>query len=102
MIAEVSNECKLKVKVEDYVSSFKPFMMDVVYAWSRGSSFAEICDMTDIFEGSVIRATRRLDELMMQLAGAAKVVGETELAEKLLESNATIKRDIIFAASLYV
>jgi superfamily II RNA helicase len=29
--------------------------------------------MTDIFEGSIIRVARRLDELMQQLARAAKV-----------------------------
>ncbi|CAD7701245.1 unnamed protein product [Ostreobium quekettii] len=102
MIAEVSTECKLKVEAEEYISSFKPFLMDVVYAWSKGASFAEICDMTDIFEGSIIRATRRLDELMMQLAEAARVVGDEDLAKKFQESDATLKRDIIFAASLYV
>ena len=56
----------------------------------------------DLFEGSVIRATRRLDELMQQLARAAKVVGDEGLAAKIEESNMTIRRDIIFAASLYV
>jgi superfamily II RNA helicase len=29
--------------------------------------------MTDIFEGSIIRVARRLDELMQQLARAARV-----------------------------
>jgi superfamily II RNA helicase len=29
--------------------------------------------MTDIFEGSIIRVARRLDELMQQLARAAQV-----------------------------
>ena len=102
MIADVSTECKLKVSAEEYVLSFKPFMMDVIYAWSKGASFEKICDMTDIFEGSLIRATRRLDELMMQLCNAAKVIGDKELANRFEESNETIKRDIIFANSLYV
>lgn len=76
--------------------------MDVVYAWSKGSSFATICGMTDVFEGSLVRAFRRLDELMQQLARAAKVVGDEDLAAAIEASNLTIRRDIIFAASLYI
>jgi superfamily II RNA helicase len=33
----------------------------------------QVAGMTDIFEGSIIRVARRLDELMQQLARAAKV-----------------------------
>eukprot|EP00877_Chromochloris_zofingiensis_P012613 jgi/Chrzof1/7605/Cz02g29270.t1 len=102
MIAEVSNSCKIEVNSEDYIESFRPSLMDVIYAWSTGKGFAEICGMTDIFEGSIIRATRRLDELMQQLARAAYVVGDHDLKERFEESNATIKRDIMFAASLYI
>lgn len=57
---------------------------------------------SDIYEGSIIRATRRLDELMQQLTAAAKVVGDDALAGRIEESNLTIRRDIIFAASLYI
>jgi ATP-dependent RNA helicase DOB1 len=64
--------------------------------WRRLPWFA------DIFEGSIIRATRRLDELMQELTQAAKVIGDTDLAKRLEESNMTIRRDIMFAASLYI
>lgn len=38
--------------IEDkYVESFKPGMMDVVYQWVNGASFAEVMKNTDIFEG---------------------------------------------------
>jgi superfamily II RNA helicase len=33
----------------------------------QGASFASICSLTEAYEGSIIRATRRLDELMGQL-----------------------------------
>ena len=39
----------------------------------QGSSFATICEMTDIFEGSIVRFMRRLDELIGQLIKAASV-----------------------------
>lgn len=38
---------------ELYVDSFKPHMMDVVNAWCNGAEFAQICKMTDIFEGKI-------------------------------------------------
>ena len=39
----------------------------------QGASFETVCEMTDLFEGNIIRATRRLDELMNQLCCAARV-----------------------------
>ena len=39
----------------------------------QGATFEQLCKMTDIFEGSIIRATRRLDELMRQLVNAMSV-----------------------------
>jgi ATP-dependent RNA helicase DOB1 len=58
--------------------------------------------MTDIFEGSIIRVARRLDELMQQLANAAEVVGDETLAQRFRESNETLRRGIMFSASLYL
>ena len=52
-IARVSVEAKLELDEESYVGQFKPAMMDVVNAWCQGSSFAELCKMTDAFEGTV-------------------------------------------------
>ena len=46
-----------------------------MYAWSSGSKFVEICKMTDIFEGNIIRVIRRLEELLRQLAAAATATG---------------------------
>ncbi len=71
-------------------------------AAAQGATFEQLCRMTDIFEGSIIRATRRLDELMRQLADAAGVLGDVGLQQKFLDSDATIRRDIMFAASLYL
>ena len=56
--AQISNEENLEVNTEEYIESFKPVLMDVIYKWSTGGTFQEITDMTDIFEGSIIRATR--------------------------------------------
>lgn len=101
-IAKVSNECKLQVDEEAYVERFKPFLMDVVLGWCKGATFIQICRMTDIFEGSIIRCMRRLEELLRQMVQASKTIGNTDLENKFSEGIRLLKRDIVFAASLYL
>ncbi|XP_075151409.1 exosome RNA helicase Mtr4 [Haematobia irritans] len=101
-IAKISNECKLELDEEQYVDKFKPFLMDVVLAWCKGTSFLNVCKMTDIFEGSIIRCMRRLEELLRQMCQAAKTIGNTDLENKFSEGIRLLKRDIVFAASLYL
>jgi ATP-dependent RNA helicase DOB1 len=101
-IAQVSNECKLEVSEQDYVDRFRPELMDVVYAWCHGAKFAKICKMTDVFEGSIIRCLRRLEELLRQMAQASKSIGNTELEAKFQAGITCMKRDIVFANSLYL
>lgn len=102
-IAEIQRECKLEVNIEEYVeSTVRPFMMDVIYCWSKGATFAEVIQMTDIFEGSIIRSARRLDEFLNQLSSAAKAVGEAELETKFAAASESLRRGIMFANSLYL
>eukprot|EP00897_Mesotaenium_endlicherianum_P000155 jgi/Mesen1/1013/ME000121S00089 len=68
----------------------------------KGAKFSELLKMADVFEGSLIRALRRLEELMRQLATACKTIGETELEGRFQEAIEKMKRDIVFAASLYL
>jgi ATP-dependent RNA helicase DOB1 len=76
--------------------------MDVVYAWCGGASFSEVCKLTDVFEGTIIRCLRRLEELLRQMAAAAKSVGDAAHEAKFTAGCALLKRDIVFAASLYL
>jgi ATP-dependent RNA helicase DOB1 len=101
-IATVSREAKLDLDESAYIEKFKPNLMDVIYSWAKGSTFAQLCKMTDAFEGSIIRCMRRLEELLRQMCQAAKVIGNTDLENKFSESIKLIKRDIVFAASLYL
>ncbi|KAJ1274751.1 hypothetical protein BS78_05G085300 [Paspalum vaginatum] len=102
-IAEVQRECKLEVNVEEYVeSTCRPYLMDVIYCWSRGATFAEVMEMTDIFEGSVIRLARRLDEFLNQLRAAAEAVGEANLEKKFEKASESLRRGIMFSNSLYL
>ncbi|XP_022147197.1 DExH-box ATP-dependent RNA helicase DExH9 [Momordica charantia] len=101
-VAKVQLECKVKIDVEGFVGSFRPDIMEAVYAWAKGSKFYEIMEITQVFEGSLIRAIRRLEEVLQQLILAAKSIGETDLQSKFEEAVSKIKRDIVFAASLYL
>ena len=101
-IARVSQESKLAVVEDEYVESFKPALMDVVYAWAQGKSFAQICKMTDVYEGSLIRAFRRLEELLRQMVSAYEAIGNEDMAKKMNKAIELLTRDIIFANSLYL
>lgn len=101
-IAKISVEAKLDIEEEAYVEGFKHTLMDVVHAWCAGASFGEICRMTETFEGSIIRCMRRLEELLREMCHAAKAIGNTELENKFAKGMSTMKRDIVFAASLYL
>ncbi|XP_049874701.1 exosome RNA helicase MTR4 [Pectinophora gossypiella] len=101
-IAKVSLDAKMDLDEDEYVGKFKYTLMDVVLAWAKGASFLQICKMTDVFEGSIIRCMRRLEEVMRQLCQAAKNIGNTDLENKFSDAIKLLKRDIVFAASLYM
>ncbi|KAJ2965863.1 hypothetical protein NQ176_g10417 [Zarea fungicola] len=102
IVAKVSQECKLDVNEEEYAASLKWQLMETVFAWAQGRPFSEICKMTNVYEGSLIRLFRRLEELLRQMAQAAKVMGNDDLTKKFDESLQKIRRDIVAAQSLYL
>lgn len=96
-------ESKVQIDKEEYVKSFKPDMIDVTLHWCRGASFKEICDEAeDIYEGTIIRAFRRLAELMEQLVAGCATIGDAELKGKIEEGIKSLKRGVPFSASLYL
>ncbi|KIV99295.1 uncharacterized protein PV09_09062 [Verruconis gallopava] len=102
IVAQVSRDSKLSLDEDTYLQSFKPELMEVVYAWCGGSTFAEICKMTDVYEGSLIRLFRRLEELLRQMAQASKTMGSGELEEKFETALGKVRRDLVAAQSLYL
>ena len=58
--------------------------------------------MTDVYEGSLIRVFRRLEESLRQMAEASKVMGSEELEKKFEEALTKVRRDIVAAQSLYL
>ncbi|KAK6820006.1 rRNA-processing arch domain protein [Aspergillus parasiticus SU-1] len=102
IVAKVSQESKLAVNEEEYVQSFHWELMEVIYEWANGKSFVDICKMTDVYEGSLIRVFRRLEECLRQMAQASKVMGSEELESKFETALTKVRRDIVAAQSLYL
>lgn len=86
-VATIMLESKIPLEREDYVKKFNPDIMEIVYRWVEGAKFKEICEQAnEVFEGTIIRSFRRLDELLQQIAEACKVIGNMELMEKFNEA----------------
>ncbi|UZJ57277.1 hypothetical protein CBS101457_006597 [Exobasidium rhododendri] len=96
-----SIESSFQLNTQDYEVSLKTHMIPVAHAWAKGMPFAEICTMTDIAEGTIVRVITRLDESCKELRDAARVIGDADLWSKMESCMELIRRDVIFAGSLY-
>lgn len=73
----------------------------MVYEWASEKPFAEIMSLTDIQEGIIVRCIQQLNEVICDVKNAARLIGDPALHSKMEEASTAIKRDIVFAASLY-
>ena len=82
----------------------KPSLIEVTYKWAKGCKFIDVVNSTDAYEGDIVRMMRRLEELLRQLASAARspAVGSELIHDKMMLGIQMIKRDIVFASSLYL
>ncbi|XP_011160176.2 helicase SKI2W [Solenopsis invicta] len=109
----LTNACKIMTEVhaeleylEQYyqLSTLQPLnfgLVEIVYEWAQAKSFAEIMKMTDVQEGIIVRCIQQLGETLRDVKNAAVTIGDPVLKEKMEEASTAIKRDIVFAASLY-
>lgn len=63
--------------------------------------FADIMKLTDIQEGVIVRCIQQLNETLQDVKDASRIIGNQALQHKMEEASNAIKRDIVFAASLY-
>ncbi|PWN49830.1 putative SKI2-antiviral protein and putative helicase [Violaceomyces palustris] len=90
-----------QVNYEDFANTSKLGLVEVVYEWARGMPFEQITNLTDVPEGTIVRVITRLDETCREVRDAARVIGDSDLFTKMEECQNLIRRDIVFAASLY-
>lgn len=102
-IGQLQKEHGLDVDPGEFCDSTLKFgLVHVVYEWALGVLFSNICELTDAQEGSIVRCITRLDELCREVRNCARVVGNPTLYRKMEAASLAIKRDIVFAPSLYV
>uniref|UniRef100_A0A2K6TTG7 Superkiller complex protein 2 n=1 Tax=Saimiri boliviensis boliviensis TaxID=39432 RepID=A0A2K6TTG7_SAIBB len=100
-IGEVQVACGLNQTVEEFVGELNFGLVEVVYEWARGMPFSELAGLSGTPEGLIVRCIQRLAEMCRSLRGAARLVGEPVLGAKMETAATLLRRDIVFAASLY-
>ena len=100
-IGQMQKACGMKASEQEFVDQFNFGLVQVAYEWARGKPFGEIVGLSDVQEGIVVRSIQRLDEALRDVKDAARVIGDPMLYQKMDEASSIIKRDIVFAASLY-
>jgi len=102
-LANLQVNCGILLDPLEYLEdNINPGLMQVVFEWANKMKFADICRLTEVQEGSIVRTITRLDETCRDFKNAARIIGDIKLGKKLETASELIKRDIVFAASLYV
>ncbi|XP_028393122.1 helicase SKI2W-like [Dendronephthya gigantea] len=100
-IATVEKKCGMDTSCEEFLQQFKFGLVEVVYEWARGMPFNEITDLTDVQEGIIVRCIQRLNDLCSDVKNASRCLGVKDVELKMEIASTLLKRDIVFAASLY-
>ena len=104
-IGEILEECKMLGKdgKEKYIESFNDNYMLPMYKWINGISFSDLIkEYYSLYEGSIIRVIRRVEEFSKNFVLCAQHIGDNNLQNKLQELENKIKRGLPFTASLYL
>ncbi|KAK4055538.1 Antiviral helicase ski2 [Microbotryomycetes sp. JL201] len=76
-------------------------LTEVCFEWAKGMPFNQITALTDVQEGTIVRTITRLDETCREVRDAARIVGNSDLFNKMVTCQEKIRRDVVFCASLY-
>jgi superfamily II RNA helicase len=74
----------------------------LIYCMWRSIQQQQICQITLVQEGTIVRTITRLDELMREVRNSARVVGDPSLYRKMEATSQLIKRGVIFCGRLVV
>lgn len=101
-LRELENNCEIKKEATSFGEILHPSLMQVVYEWSKGVPFYKICAGTLFPEGQIVNAILRTAECCRELVSSARLIGDIELATRAENAQNSVKRDIVFVASLYI
>ena len=104
-IADILEECKIfdDDGKKRYIESFNDNYMMPMYKWISGYKFDKLIEeYYTLYEGSLIRVIRRVEEFSKSFETSVEHIGDYNLKKKLEEMEQKIKRDLPFASSLYL
>ena len=104
-IGEIMEECKILEKdgKKNYIDSFNDIYMLPMYKWINGISFSDLIkEYYSLYEGSLIRVIRRVEEFSKSFITSAQNIGDNNLQNKLEQMENKMKRGLPFTASLYL
>ncbi|OHT02350.1 Helicase SKI2W [Tritrichomonas foetus] len=104
MVQDKMAEFGISFDEDEFLSyNINPAATTPVYNWAMGQTFAEVMESAQtIPEGGLVRIIMQCNDALKNLSSAAKIMGSKTLADKFDAASECIKRDIIFAASLYL
>ncbi len=74
----------MTIDPDEFVQQALKFgLIEVVFEWANGTNFAEICQMTKVMEGAIVRTIMRLEETCREFRDAARIMGNTQLLEQV-------------------
>ena len=89
--------------MEEHIMSTCNFhLAETVYKWAIGFDFNEARTDTKAPEGTIVRAIMRLSQLLANAKSVCRIIGNSELEQKIEIAIESIKRDIVFCQSLYL
>jgi antiviral helicase SKI2 len=101
-ISRIESDCEIQVLgSDDFLEQLNLGLVENLHEWSKVTPFATIKKLTEEQEGIIVRTIQRLDETCSNLKDAAKIIGDTVLESKMEQCSTLIRRDIVFAGSLY-
>jgi antiviral helicase SKI2 len=84
------------------ISGLKTSHKEIIIIINFFQPFSEITNLVpEVQEGIIVRCIQRLNEMLRDVKKAAMIIGDPVLQSKMEEASTLIKRDIVFAASLY-
>eukprot|EP00833_Pecoramyces_ruminatium_P012093 jgi/Orpsp1_1/1186125/evm.model.c7180000097063.1 len=81
-IKKISVESKVEIDEESYIEGFSKNLINALYAWGEGEPFVNICKLTMMYEGTITRVIKTIDEMLKQMVNAIHVIGNVELENK--------------------
>ncbi|CAG0890655.1 unnamed protein product [Cyprideis torosa] len=100
-LGKVEVECGYEGSAVDRIDQLNFGLTRVAHDWAMGVPFVKLMSETDVQEGLIVRTIQRLEELVRDIRNACGVLGHTDLRMKFSEVSDAIRRDIVFAPSLY-